>query len=192
MDSETLTAVSGVRFSEEARTELIERTKWCATQVGSKDVRPRAVLNRLAVIRNSASKILKHSAGDGLEAQMIRNELVSDELREELDWLTDAVEKFEAGFERFAQAEPNHRPRDSFLDALVTDTMTLWKAAGGNGRGAYKSELSDSGYDGPLLRLVRALLMFGGCENFPSDAKIHDTILHVEKNPYQGVTLKKR
>ena len=183
--------LSGASFNDSGISELLEYAQERAPLVGTPESRPAQVLKRLKVIRTSAAKILKHSAGDSLEAKIIQNELVLDEMRGNLEWLVEEVKGFEQAFERFAETESAHRPRDTLLDSFVTDVRRMWQSNGGQGIGSFASAHADSGYDGALLRLVRELLNFGGCTNFPSDAKIHATIKHVAKHPYQGVTLKK-
>ena len=186
-----ISALSGANFNDSEIARLFDFAEEWARSVGTPEMRPALVLKRLKVIKTSAAKILKHSSGDSLDAQLIRNELVLDEMQDDLRWLIDEVKGFEQAFERFAKAESAHRPRDDMLDSFVAELRYSWKLNGGKGRGSFPSAHVESGYDGALLRLVRELLKFGGCTNFPSDAKIHATIKHLEKHPYQGVTLKK-
>ncbi len=183
-------AIGGVCFHADAREELLRFAADQAWLIGGQEVRAAPFLRSLQVIRNGASKIIKHATADTLEAKCLRVELVSDTLLEELRFLLDELPGYEQAFERWAEAEPAHRPRDPAFDHFVTEVMRLWQEAGGHGVGSYASAHSPGGYDGRLLALIRALLQAGKCARLPSDAKIHETILKMRESPYRGVTLK--
>ena len=173
-----LSEIAGIEVDEDLGAELIGIAIARAGSAGAgESCMDSGLKRRLETIVNSLERALKQADGDDPHSQMIRDQLLSSEAREQLQEISEQADWLKFICEHEIKKSGRGRKRNTGLEDFTRRCRKCWIRAGGRGKGTYKSSHTQSGYDGPLLRLIRELLICGVADPLPSDATIHNSIL---------------
>jgi hypothetical protein len=174
-------ASGNVTFSNEQIELLLQLGIHLGIPVGFRTPKLSNLARDFEAIEKHCERIIALTEQDTPEAKFIERRLQHIEALEALHKLRDDA-RIEAASHRksILEARPG-RPRDFMLDAFIGQIINVWKNAGGEGVGSYKSAHHPSGYAGPVLELAEAILSGFDCQKLPSRATIHGAIIRQDR-----------
>ena len=172
-----LSKLAGIEVDEDLAAELVGLAIARAVHAGAgESCMDSGLKRRLETIENSLQRALKQVEGDDSYSHLIKSELLTEEARDQLQDLSEQANWLKYICEFEIGQSGRGRKRNTGLEDFTRRCRKLWIRAGGKTKGSHKSQISSSGYEGPLLSLIRELLHYGGANPVPSDATIHNSI----------------
>lgn len=181
IDVDRLQEIAGVKFTDDHVAELMAISIANAGEIGAPDPVNSMLLKKLRTVEASAKRLLQVVDDGSPEAFLIRSRFIDEEARKQIRDLVEWARFLETECASSVSGQGSGRKKQyAGIGNFVARCRCVWIDAGGRGLGSYKSNWSGTGYDGPLLALVRALLV-GWNSVEPSDATIHRAIEEVAK-----------